>query len=212
MTTTQLSLYNGALVKHIGERKLASLSENRKPKRVLDTIWDDGFTDGILEDGYWNFAMRTFRSDYNPSVAPDFGFPYAHDKPSDWIRTAALSLSDFFTQPLNAYQDETSYWYLDHPVIYIREVSNGASYGGDLTAWPESVVDYAECKMASEACMALTHDKEMTKELKKEAEKLLRIATNKDAMNDPAQFPPTGSWVRARRGGRVGPPFNAKTV
>lgn len=211
--TTQLSLYNGALTKYLGERKLASLTENRKPRRVLDQIWDSGgFTKGVLEDGLWNFATRTFRSEYNPSVNPDFGFKYAHDKPTDWVRTSAISLSDYFSDSLMAYNDEAQYWFLDQPTIYIRIISNDSSYGGDLSLWSDSAVDYAEVKLASLACLNITQDKEMTRELKAEAKNMLRTATSRDAMNDPAVFPPTGSWVRARRGGRRGPPTNIRTV
>ena len=38
---TRLQLYNSALLL-LGERNLASLSENREPRRLLDHVWDTG--------------------------------------------------------------------------------------------------------------------------------------------------------------------------
>lgn len=211
--TTQLSLYNNALVKHLGERKLSSLSENRKSRRVLDLAWDADFVNGVLEDGFWNFATRTIESNYDTDIDPSFGYKYGHEKPSDWVRTSALSLSDFFGDPLVAYNDEAGYWWVDQPIIFVRYVSDDAAYGGNLASWPESVSDYAELKLASLACMSITQDKGLKNELEAKADRQLKIAKGRDAMNDPVKFPPTGSWVRARRGNtRRGVPFNIRTV
>ena len=185
----------------------------QKPRRVLDTIWDDGFVKGCLEDGFWNFATRTFSSEYNPSRDADFGFQYAHDKPADWVRTSAISSNDYFDAPLSQYADEVDAWWTDFDVIYVRIISDDADYGGDLSAWPESFTDYVETKLAAKACMAITRSVTMTQALEKKAEKALKIARNKDAMNDPARYPPVGSWLRARRG-RIHwrPPTNIRTI
>jgi hypothetical protein len=37
-SVSQLFIYNEALG-HLGERRLANLSENREPRRVLDSYW-----------------------------------------------------------------------------------------------------------------------------------------------------------------------------
>jgi hypothetical protein len=41
MSASKLKLYNDALG-ILGERRLASLTENREPRRVLDEVWDAG--------------------------------------------------------------------------------------------------------------------------------------------------------------------------
>jgi hypothetical protein len=60
MAVSRLSIYNGAL-RECQERKLASLSEDREPRRVLDDVWNDG--DGllrfVLRQKQWRFARRT---------------------------------------------------------------------------------------------------------------------------------------------------------
>src|SRR3546814_15520749 len=93
MTATQLSLYNGAL-RLCGEAKLANLTEDREPRYVLDDVWDDGALRHCLQQGLWNFAMRTVEAEYSPSVEPSFGFRRAFDKPIDWVRPAAMARSE----------------------------------------------------------------------------------------------------------------------
>src|ERR1700724_1414124 len=72
--TTQLFIYNEALG-HLGERQLASLSEPREPRRVLDSYWSDvvGF---CLSQGLWKFAKRTILIDNSSSLTPQFGYNY----------------------------------------------------------------------------------------------------------------------------------------
>ena len=72
--TTQLFIYNEALG-HLGERQLASLSEPREPRRVLDSYWSDvvGY---CLSQGLWKFARRTIQVDNSSSLTPQFGFDY----------------------------------------------------------------------------------------------------------------------------------------
>ena len=72
--TTQLFIYNEALG-HLGERQLASLSEPREPRRVLDSYWSDvvGY---CLSQGLWKFARRTIQVDNSSSLTPQFGFNY----------------------------------------------------------------------------------------------------------------------------------------
>jgi hypothetical protein len=208
---TKLSVYNNILM-HVGERKLSSLTENRKPRRLLDQLWDSDFVKECLEDGLWNFATRTVESEYNPSIDPDFGFAYAHDKPDDWVRTSALSLNDYFIDPLNAYNDEQSYLFCDAETIYFRYISDDDEYGGDLTIWPQSFTHFVELKGAARICKSLTQSDTETERLEKKAEKALRSAKNKDAMNDSVKFAPMGSWARARRGSRRGSPNNIRTI
>jgi hypothetical protein len=210
--TTKLQVYNNALLL-LGERKLASLTENRKPRRVLDQLWDSDFVKGCLEAGLWNFATRTIQSEYSPSITPGFGYRYAHDKPTDWVRTSALSISEYFTDPLMAYQDESAYWFTDQETLFIRYVSDDAAYGSDLSIWPESFSSYVEAELAARAAKSFTQSDQETLRLEDKAVRALRSAKAKDAMNDSARYTPTGSWVRARGGGRRGnPPTNIRTL
>lgn len=202
-TPSQLTLYNGALVL-LGEEVLASLGENREPRRVLDNIWDRGAIDTCLEQGIWNFAMRTVKAEYDPELTPDFGFQYVFLKPSDWIKTAAMSSDEFFRTVMtgDAFRDEAGYWFTSIQTIYIRYVSNGASYGQNYTLWPKSFERFVEsylAKMAGPRIKGVSADRVQLAE--SIYEKLASDARGKDASNDGPMTAPNGSWVNARRAG-----------
>ena len=197
MSQTKLQLYNGAL-RLLEERKLSSLSENREPRRVLDDIWDEGAIDACLEVGLWNFAMRTVKAEYSPSVEPSFGFRYAFDKPTDWIRTAAVCYDENFSTPCLQYRDEAGYWFAPVDTLYIQYVSNDNQYGADLSLWPSTFAKFVQSYLALEACGRITGSKASRDDVESEMKKRKLEAMNKDAMNEPSKFPATGSWVRSR--------------
>jgi len=200
---TKLSLYNNALLR-LNSRKLDTLTENRKSRRVLDTIWDSGFVRRILENGQFNFAIKSFESVQDTSVALGFGYNYAHKKPDDWVRTITLSTDEYFTSAVLQYEDEGEYWYCDYQKIYAKIISDDVAYGGDLSKWTESMSNYAELYLALKACKAITSSDTLYSELEKEANKAKRHAAAIDAMNEPVKFAPMGSWARARYGSGYG--------
>lgn len=200
---TKLSLYNGAL-RLCRERKLASLSENREPRRLLDDAWGDGSTVGsvrrCLELGQWTFATRTVRLDSSPSVQPDFGYRYAFDQPADMVDVCGLWTDEHGQCPLLAYVDERHYWYADIDPIYASYVSNDAEYGADLSLWPQTFADFVEADLADQVVGSLTGaDSKYVADKLKERRK---DAKSGDAMRKPTRFMPAGSWSSARGGGR----------
>lgn len=198
--TDQLSLYNGAL-RVIGERRLASLSENREPRRLLDGVWDDGARRYCLEQGQWNFAARTIEIGYEPSVTPDFGYSRAFTKPDDWVRTMALASDEYFRNPIIGYEDNNGYWWSDYDTLYVKYVSDDSAYGLDLSLWPESFTKYVEHYLADEIVWPLTQNQQKKDKVEKDMERALKKARSLDAMNQPTQLPPMGSFASARLGG-----------
>lgn len=198
-STTRLSLYNQAL-RLCGERRLASLTEGREPRRLLDDVWNGGIVDECLEAGQWNFAMRTVQIDHDPDVDPAFGLLFAFSKPDDWIRTCAFSSDERFNSPYRDYKDEVAAWYADLDPIYVRYVSNDAAYGADLSLWPQSFAKFVAAALSADIVFKLTGDKERIALVERMLTKRKRDALNKDAMNEATQMPVRGSWVRSRFG------------
>lgn len=202
----KLAIYNGAL-RRLGARELAALTENREPRRVLDSIWGAG--DQIvrlaLERGEWNFAIRSVQGQFSESVDPTFGFAYAYDKPDDMRRLASLSADERFKMPLDsgAYTDEAGYWFTDHSPIFIRYVSDDTDYGLNSGAWTETFRDYLECDLAWGACERLTNSGTKRDRLERDRAAALKSAKSNDAMNEGVKFFPQGSWSRSR--GASGP-------
>ena len=199
MAISQLALYNEAL-RLIGERRLASISENREPRRVLDDVWNDGAVDYCLEQGQWNFAMRAVEITKSATV-PAFGYTNAFDKPNDFIRTAGAAEDEYFNIPLTRMLEEVGFWFADLDPIYIRYISNANSYGNDLTRWPKTFSKYVAAFLASEVVFTLTQSTDKQKYILGILHQRLKDALSKDAMNDPTQFMPQGGWTVSRRGG-----------
>lgn len=204
MSTSRLQIYNDALIM-CGERTLSSLTENREPRRVLDSIWNNGkgVIDFALEKGLWTFAARSMKYDYSPSVEPEWGYRRAFNKPTDFIRTAMVAVDEFFQQPLTRYMDEAGFWFADWDTIYVSYISNDPTYGANLGNWTQAFGLYVSGHLAARAVMKLSQDKDKQRELQVQEKKLLLEARSQDAMNMPTRFFPRGSWVNSRWGTRL---------
>ena len=197
MATSKLKLYNAALT-ICGEKHLADLTEERKPRRLLDNAWDNGAVDACLEMAQWHFAIKTVRLDYDTDVVPQFGFTRAFEKGSDWIVTAGVCSDEYFYAPLTQYEDQAGFWYANLDEIYIRYVSNDANYGGDYALWPATFVDFVAAHLATMIILDLTADEKKQDKVEKWENKKLRIAKSRNGMVGPTRFPPPGSFVTSR--------------
>ncbi|HDZ73696.1 MAG TPA: hypothetical protein ENH55_13205 [Aurantimonas coralicida] len=204
MATDQLALYNIALAA-VGERSIASLTEGREPRRLLDEIWNRGAgaIEYFLEQGYWNFAIRTVQIDRSTSVSTSFGFTYVFDIPTDYIRLVQLSAGEYFDDPLVRYEPEQAFIYADVDPIYMRYISDDASFGNDLTLWPETFTLWAGHWLATQIGARFLNDADY-KELQLKTKRYLIDARSKDAAQEPPRWPPLSSWARARFGRSTG--------
>jgi len=197
--TSKLNLYNGALIE-CGEGRLSSVTELRKPRYLLDDVYDRVLEE-CLQAGDWNFALREVKAAADTTVTESFGFTETIGKPTDWIRTAAISASDNYNPPLldAEYQDNTDHWATNQTPIYVKYVSNDAEWGLRLDAWPASFTRYVEVALADRIIIALTqnmNDKERLERLALPRAK--RNALGKDAQNSGTRFPRTSTWNNAR--------------
>jgi hypothetical protein len=196
--TTKLTIYNGALL-ICKERFLASTSEEREPRRLLDHVWDNGGIRSCLEEGQWHFAMRTVQIDYDPSIEPDFGYRRAFEKPTDWVRTSALCSDEYLNVPLTQYTDEAGYWYADLDALFIRYVSDDTDYGLDLNKWPESFSRFVEAHFAGQIIGKLSGGQEREAEVFAKRREALLQAKSKAAQTQPTRFAAQGAWTSSRR-------------
>lgn len=203
MSADKLSLYNDALTL-CGERMLASLTENREPRRLLDQAWAAGAVDFCLETGQWNFAVNSIKLVYSPSVEPPWGYRRAFDKPTDYIRTMGVASDEYFKNPLVRYVDEADFWFADLDELYIRYVSNLPEYGMNMGRWPVSFSEMVSSYLAMKIVTRVTQDVAKRAMVAADYKARRLEAKSNDAMNEPTTFPPTGTWVRSRMAGRLG--------
>lgn len=206
--TDRLAIYNGALL-ICGERSLASLTENREPRRLLDQVWNDNGVQHCLEAGQWNFAMRAAKMDADPSIVPSFGYPMGFTKPDDWVNTSAVCSDEYFRVPLMQYADEIDVWFAAITPIYVKFVSNDPNFGLNFAAWPDSFTEYVKHYFAGKIIMKLANSEARQKTLlgrpgtadKGLIHDTLISAKNRDAMAKPPTRPAQGMWSRSRQGG-----------
>jgi hypothetical protein len=205
--TTKLSIACGAL-RLLNETQLTQneLTNNtREPARLFNAIWADGGVRACLEAGQWRFAKRSVRLDASPSIEPDAdfegGFPYAFEKPDDFVRLMGMWSDGGMREPLEDYREESGLWVASIETIFVAYVSDDAEFGGDLSLWPENFKKFVHAHFAGEMAGPMTSQ---GKEMLQLRSMLLRTAVSVDAMADPTKYAPVGSWVSSRRGGRFG--------
>ena len=196
---SKLAVYNDAL-RILGERRLTSLTEARDHRYHLDDEYAVAL-DYCLEQGFWNFAMRSVSMTASASITVAFGYQHAFEKPTDWLRTYQMSNNENFAPLLNDFKDEGGVWYADATPLYLRYVSNDTSYGGNLALWSPSFAYYVAARLALKCCPTICSGSAEKLETARNTETLARRdARSKDAMNEPPVRAPSGSWARARQG------------
>lgn len=196
---TILGVYNQALAMIDGQRELSTVSDATESQRVITLNYAAALAH-CLEQGVWNFAIRSSTETYDASITTG-GYQYSFTKPTDWVRTAMISADPQFSYPLLTYADEGAVIRSDVTTLYLKYVSNDAAAGGGLlTRWPQYYTDYVAANLALRACPRLAPSAPVIDRIAKIERKAKNSAQAKDAMNDPPGFPPTGSWVLSRRG------------
>lgn len=194
--TTKLSIFNDALA-HLGELKLATLTENREARHVLDDTWS-GRVSFSLERAFWNFAMRSVELTASDTLAPAFGMTYVFEKPDDWVRTYQVSDSERFDPQLAQFIDEAGNWHADANPLFVRYVSDDNAYGFDLGQWPRSFADCVSVSLALHNCYRITGSDSRAERLERLLKRNFALARGNDAMNEPPGSLPLNSWVRSR--------------
>lgn len=199
---TKLQLFNGAL-DELGHTNVTDTGEAIEAARVLVGRYDRVVAD-CLSAGSWNFAMETVKLAADTGVTPNFGFSEVFAKPTDWVRTIAISEDEYFTYPLTQYFDDSNFLSSDNTPIYLRYVSNDTGLGLDLNRWTAAFTRFVELELAERTCIRITESETKREQIGKLRDKARRNALAQDAQNEPQpKFPPPGSWTMARSG-RIG--------
>ena len=192
--TTQLTIYNEAL-RHIGERRLASTSEAREPRYVLD----DAYTDVLafcLEQGMWNFALVSSGS-LSSAGTGSFGYSRKFTKPAALVHLFQVSDSASFTPPFSDFVEEAGFYHSSATNLYLRYVSNdGTTGGGNLTLWTNSYARYVAVTLAANVCYRITSSAELTNYLFGLSGRFLLNALAIDSLRAPPGLLPFNQWAR----------------
>ena len=195
---TKLGLYNGAL-RELGERPLASLTEAREPRRLLDAVYDAALLQ-CLQKAQWKFATRTVELTPETDFEASYGYQNLYIRPTDWQRTTKICSDPFQKVPLLEYHIEAGFLYADIDPLYWSYVSDDAGYGLNLADWPANYTLFVETHLATLIVSRITDNESKEAKLHKLVKRRLTEASSTDAMEAPTEFAPMGSWVRSRLG------------
>ena len=198
---TRLGVYNEAL-RLLGSRQLASLTENREPRRLLDAAWDSNAHDSWLEKADWRFALKSTKIGADPSFTQTWGYSSAFNHPEDMVRPSGIYVDEYMKSPLRDYVSEGKHWFSDGvDIIYVQYVSREATKGGDLGLWPASFAKYVAAYLAAEIAPNLKNEVDSSGLLGILRDRE-RQAEAQDGLRSPSKDLPAGSWRQARGSGR----------
>lgn len=200
----KLSIYRQVTIS-LGDRRIQSLTEDRKPRRVLDDVYLPVVHE-CLENGLWNFALKRAEINESPDTETEFGYTFFFDKPTDWRRTAALSSDEYMDYPLIRYRDIPSGWLTDIDPIYVEYVSDDMDHGLNIGGWPALFERYVVLMLAQRTVESLTQNVQKKRvDIDEAVERALHSALGKDAMNEAApKFLPPSRFVRSRGSAGLG--------
>jgi hypothetical protein len=195
----RLQIYQGAL-RLLGPSELASLSEDRPEKRKLDAAWANS-VQYVLEQGLWNFAVRSVEIAYDEDMEPLFGYDYSYSKPDDWVRTVTMSTTTDYNDDFEEYADEAGYWFASSEPLYVQYISNDEDYGFNVGAWRQSFAKVVEAYLAFECGLPISADRGNRNDLYSLFKERLIKAKTLDAIDERVKSRPVGTLVRSRLGG-----------
>lgn len=203
MGTTKQQVYRNALLKLKEPGVAVTVTDDTVAVNTLNVVYSSALAT-VLEAGRWNFAARSVALESDSDAEPEFGFSYAFEQPSDYANLISISAFATFYPPFgpNQYKEEHGYWFANCDPLYVSYVSNGASYGADLSLWPQTIATALEYEIAWQAAGHITSMGEQSlDQLEKRKMKAMAKAKSWDASKQAPDRAPPSRLASARMGG-----------
>ena len=150
MATTQLSLYNGALLL-LGQRRLSSLTEDRESRHRLDGAYTRDAIRYCLELVKPNWASKTLTLS-TPATATTFD--HSHSLPDEYVTMVGAFSDAKLDQEITRYIIEGRELLADYSTVYLRYTSDAY----ELSDWDASFARVMEAYLAVETATRLSSD------------------------------------------------------
>lgn len=193
---SDVQIANYALTK-LGASPILALTDDNVQGRTLNRI----FTlvrDAELRRGRWNFAIK--RTTLLALVAePEWSYSLQYPLPVDFL--SLVQVNDTYIRP---FSKQKTLWQVENGAIvtdliaplkvrYVYRVTNSALFD------PLFVEAFA-CKLAFEACEAITNSAQKKQALGEAYKEAMMEARSADAIENPPDELPWGSWLESREG------------
>lgn len=197
--TSQVSIINKALIV-LGEQTIISVDDSNERARVMKSIYDQT-RDAELRKNRWSFAMK--RVSLTPlSTAPEWGYDYQYQLPSDCIRLDMIKDS-YIVPNLDNYRQQEDLQYTVEgrriltsmtsplPIRYIYRVT-------DTNEFDALFAESLSRKLAFDACEKITQSTQKKQLLWNEYRQALLDAVKVGAIEKPPVALPDDSWMHGR--------------
>lgn len=195
MPSSAVQIANRALTK-LGSERILSLTEDTKPAREINSMFEQ-VRDAELRRHRWKFAIARAQlvADATP---PAWGYARSFTLPSDFL--GLVQVGDIFVRPtpgVYPWQREGSKLLTDLEaplrIRYVQRVDNPGLFD-------PLFVEALACKLAFEACEALTQSNTKKTQAGEEYKFALQEAYRTDAIEALPDPLPWGSWLDSREG------------
>lgn len=192
---SNVSIANRALTK-LGASRILSLGDASAQARTINSMFED-VRDSELRRYRWKFAMK--RASLSALVqAPPWGYELQYPLPSDCLHL--VQVNDYYVrgsvgQPTWAVEGGRILCNFTAP-LRIRYVSRVT----DPTLFDPLFAEMFACKLAWEACEPITQSNQKKADMRDEYKFARDEAMRQDAIENPPDALPDGSWLAAREG------------
>lgn len=196
--SSNVSIANRALTK-LGAKRILSLSDPTAEARAINSMFND-VRDAELRRYRWKFAM-TRTALVALSEAPAWGYSYQYPLPADFLHL--VQVNDVYVRG----GKQQSPWSVERGRIlcnfaaplkirYIARVEDAGTFD-------PLFAEMFACKLAWEACEQITQSSQKKQDVMNEYKFAREEAMHIDAIENPPDELPDGSWIDARWGGDV---------
>jgi hypothetical protein len=189
--TSEVAICNSALAK-VSNNRISSLTEGSTAGDLCNEMYAR-IRDRLLRRHIWNFNKKRVKL-AQLATAPLFGWTYAYQLPSDWVRNIAVYPDSAGLNPTHAYEVEGRTILADHEDIYLV-------YGASITDPNDFDGMYREAlayALAVELAVPLAKSAALRDRMATAFEAYVMEAQTIDGQDDPPDYPPEPGWADVR--------------
>lgn len=196
---SDVSIVNRALTK-LGADRILLLSDDSQQARVMNSMYAD-VRDAEVARYHWKFAIK--RTTLPALVdAPIWGYQYAYPLPMDYlglvqvdeiyVRSCMKGRAPWSVESGNILTDISA----PLKLRYISRITNAGLFD-------PLFVETLACKLAMEGAESLTQSSSKLQAVEQQYQFALREAARRDAIENPPDDIPWGSWLDSRMNGHA---------
>lgn len=200
MASSAVEIANLALLKLGSENTLLALTDPSVEGRTMNRLFTPTVATELRRHN-WKFAIKRDQL-VALAAAPSWGYQYQYTLPADFTRL--MQVGEFYVsgskqQPLWSIEQldgvRVILTNLEAPLYirYVRTVSNAGEFD-------PLFVEALACKLAYEACEKITQSNTKKQGLGEDYKLALKEAIRCDAIENPPDELPWGSWLESREG------------